>query len=210
MSKTKTKQIDEKQVSNGAEELLSLAAPCTVSATIRGTVPLLFHSWNIESIDEKAAAPKNSKIKKTDNVESYVYRTEEGYLAVPGVNLHAALIEAGRYIPDPRSPRKSARDLIKAAVTVLTEKAPFEPKTKEWDYEDRRRVVVQRAGITRTRPAMKEGWTLTYQILINLPEYCSEPFLKDLLERAGKSSGLCDFRPSYGRFQVIKYQTIVD
>jgi hypothetical protein len=196
---------DEKQLSNGAESSIITQEPYMIEITVVGVAPLLMHAWNIESIDEKAAAAKGSKSKKTDDVESYAYRDEDGYLGIPGKCLLGALIDTGRYFQDPRSPRKSARDMIKAGIQSLTIIAPFQPKTKQWDYADRQRVVVQRAGITRTRPAMNTGWTCTFQIMVSLPEYLTPQLIHEVVDKAGKLSGLCDYRPSYGRFRVIGF-----
>ena len=196
----------ESQLTNGAESTIQMQEPYMIRLTVVGVAPLLMHAWNIESIDEKALAAKGSKAKKTDDVESYAYRDEHGYLGIPGKCLLGAMIETGRYLQDPRSPRKSARDLIKAGVQSLTVMAPFEPKTKEWDYADRQRVVVQRAGITRTRPAMNTGWTCTFEIMISLPEYLHPQLIHEVVDKAGKLCGLCDYRPSYGRFRCTKFE----
>lgn len=137
-----------------------------------------------------------------------MYRTPEGYLGIKGACLHGAILEAGRYVQDPRSPRKSMRDLLKAAVTVLDMVAPLSPKTKTWDYEDSQRVVIQRSAVTRVRPAMREGWECTFRIQTNLPAYVSPDTLHDLLIKAGQFAGLCDFRPTYGRFKVVSYSVL--
>lgn len=206
MAKSKTKtSLDQSQITNGAESLISMTAPYIVKVTLQGITPILFHAWNSESIEERSRAPKNSAVRKSDDLESMVYRTDDGHLGIQGSVLQGALVEAGRHLQDPRSPRKSARDLIKSAIQVLTIVAPFEPQVKEWDYEDRRRVVVQRSGVTRTRPAMKEGWRVSFEILVNAPEYFSESSVQDLLTKAGLFSGLCDYRPTYGRFRVVAF-----
>lgn len=208
MAKTKTVVRDEKQVSNGAEFSVAMMAPYLVEVTLTGTVPLLFHSWNTESVEEKAAAPKNSKLKKTDDIESYVYRDPMGNLGIAGKCLLGAICDTGRFFQDPRSPRKSARDLCKAGVQVLSMVAPFEPTRKKWDYEDKQRVVIQRSAITRTRPAMKEGWICTFRLQVTVPEYISPTLLHDILNKAGMLTGLCDFRPTYGRFRVTKFNVL--
>lgn len=198
--------LAEEQAGGGADRLITGGAPYRAFVTIRGTAPLLFHAWNVESVEEKARAAKNSATKKTDDVNSYVYRTHDGFLGVPGKNMHAAIAEAGRYMPDPRSPRKSARDLLRAGIVPLTVVAAFEPFRREWDYLDRQRVTVQRAGVTRTRPAMLEGWILSFELLVSVPEYVSPTTLHNLITQAGKLCGLCDFRPTYGRFQVDSFR----
>src|SRR5579862_8980726 len=102
--------------SNGATTFIEMTAPYVAKVTIEGTAALLFHAWNNESVEAKSKAAKNSRAKKTDDVESYVYRTPGGLLGLPGANFHASLVEAARYLQDPRSSRKSGRDLAKAAL----------------------------------------------------------------------------------------------
>jgi hypothetical protein len=207
-TKSKKISVDKSQVSNGAEPLVAITVPYLVDVTVRGVAPLLFHSWNTESVETKSNAAKNSKVKKTDDLESYVYRTSDGLLGIAGKCLHGSICEAAKRVADPCSPRKSARDLCKAGLTLMTVVAPFEPDTKSWDYEDKQRVVIQRSAITRTRPAMKEGWTCTFRLAVNLPEYISPDFLHELLKKAGQFAGLCDYRPTYGRFNITKYTII--
>ncbi len=192
--------------SNGALDMIEMEVPYAVEVTIQGVADLLFHRWNCESVQEKADAKKGSKAKKTDNVESYVWRTEKGELALPGEYLRMSLIGAAKYRQDPRSPRKSAMDIFKAAIITLTPMATL--GTKSWDYEDKRRVVIQRSAITRVRPAMKAGWTAKIQLQNNLPEYISPSFLNEVIQAAGKLVGVGDFRPTYGRFQVIGFRVI--
>jgi len=200
--------VDGKQTSNGARDIIDETAPYIARVMVQGTAPLLFHGWNNESIAEKGKSAKGSKAKKTDDIESYVYRNDAGLLGIPGKNFYASVVEAGRYVQDPRSPRKSARDLCRAGIVPLTVIAPFTPQTKEWDYLDKQRVTVQRNGITRVRPAMREGWKVTFDLLINLPEYIPEHLLTKLLNDAGRLVGVCDYRPTYGRFLVNGFQIV--
>lgn len=187
--------------SNGAEP--DILAPYQVEFTIEGTAAILFHAWNNEAVSEKAAAAKNSKAKKTDNVESYVYRNEDGEISLPGEYIRMAMVNAARFRQDPRSPRKSGMDLYKAAVVMLTEYSSL--GSKDWDYLDRRRVTVQRNGITRERPAMKAGWRATFEAQIVLPEYVQPHDFLDVLQNAGRVVGVGDFRPTYGRFAVVDW-----
>jgi hypothetical protein len=189
---------------NGAEP--AIAAPYTVSVTIQGQAALLFHGWNNESVEEKGRAAKGSKAKKTDDVESYVYRDEEGEIALPGEYLRMSVVSAAKYIQDPRSPRKSAKDLFKAGLVCMTPLASL--GSKDWDYLDRRRVMVQRNAITRQRPAFNAGWTATVQLLVLLPEYIPQDLLLATLNSAGKLEGVGDFRPTFGRFQVTHYEVL--
>lgn len=194
------------EVTNGACGSIDLTIPYRVELKIRGDADLLFHRWNCEAVEAKAKAAKGSAAKKTDDVESYVYRNGEGELCIPGEYLRQAVIAAAKYRQDPRSPRKSAMDLVKAAVVNLTPLASL--GVTNWDYEHRCRVQVQRNGVTRVRPAISTGWTATFLLMVNLPEYVSSGLLHGLASDAGRLIGIADFRPTYGRFQVVKFEVL--
>ena len=200
--------LDRLQTDNGGKDAIEQTMPYRALITVRGVAPMLFHRWDCEAVKEKGAAAKGSKTKKTDNIESYVYRTPDGFLGVPGLNFTAALQEAARYESDPRSPRKSLRDLIKASVIALDVVAPLIPKTATWDYEDKRRAPIQRQGVTRVRPAMKEGWEIAFTVLVTLPQYVTRDVLAKLATSAGLLAGLCDHRPTYGRFTVVGFDVL--
>lgn len=190
-------------MTNGAEETINHDLPYVATMKVRGTADILFHRWNTEAVASKAAAAKNSAAKKTDNVESYVYRDEKGIICIPGEYLRQAIIQAAKFKQDPRSPRKSAMDLFKAAVVSLTPLASL--GTKNWEYEDCRRVVVQRNGISRVRPAMRAGWGAEFRMMVTLPEYVSGDLLHEVATLAGRIGGLGDFRPTYGRFSLVGF-----
>ncbi len=185
---------------SGLATKIDTETPYAVEATLVGESPMLFHRWDCDTIASKGKAKKNSKEKKTDNLESYVYRCQDGTLGVPGANLKASILNAAKFSQDPRSPRKSAMDLFKAGIFVATDIASL--GITDWEFEDKRRAPVQRQGITRIRPGVKTGWRMTFEIRVILPEYIGISMLHEVLERAGRLIGLCDYRPEYGRFRV--------
>ena len=202
----KVVHLNEEQVTNGGEATIAAGHPYTVDVTIEGAAPILFHRWNCDAVEAKAKAAKGSTAKKSDDIESYVYRNDAGELCLPGEYLRQAIIAAAKFRQDPRSPRKSAMDLFKASVISLTDLASL--GVTEWDYEDRRRVTVQRNGITRIRPALKEGWTATIRLMVNIPEYVDTFLLRSVLDDAGRLVGVGDFRPTFGRFTVARWDLI--
>lgn len=198
------KVVKLSEVTNGAEETVAAGYPYQVQVTIEGAADMLFHRWNNEAVEAKAKAAKGSKAKKSDDIESYVYRNDAGELCLPGEYLRMSVIGAAKFRQDPRSTRKSAMDLFKAAVISLTPLASL--GVKEWDYEDRRRVLIQRNAITRVRPAMRAGWKATIGLQVNLPEYVDRNVLRETIEVAGRLIGVGDFRPTYGRFGIIGFE----
>lgn len=196
-------QVGGEAPTNSAAAVIEASLPYFATAKIHGVADFLFHRWNPEAVDEKAKAAKGSKAKKTDDIESFVYRNDERQLCIPGEYFRRAIVSAAKFKQDPRSPRKSAMDLFNAAVVSLTGLATL--GVAHWDYEDRRRAVVQRNGVNRTRPAMKAGWECEIEILCNLPEYVPADMLHEVLCNAGRLIGVGDFRPSYGRFSVTSW-----
>jgi len=211
MAKTATARviaIGGEVPTSGGDEAISFTEPFRAEVTIEGSADILFHRWNAEAVDEKAAAAKGSKAKKTDDLESYVYRDESGFICVPGEYLRGAIVNAAKFRQDPRSPRKSAMDLFKAAIVSLTPLASI--GATKWDYEDKRRVLIQRNAINRVRPGMHAGWKATFVIMVTLPEYVSPATLLEVIGVAGRLIGVGDFRPTYGRFNVTNFCVLTE
>jgi hypothetical protein len=82
--------------------------------------------------------------------------------------------------------------------------APLGAKT--WDYLDKRRAMVQRQGINRVRPAMRAGWKATFEVMVLLPEYIDRNILRETIEAAGRLCGVGDYRPTFGRFGIVKFK----
>jgi hypothetical protein len=145
-----------------------------------------------------------------------VYRNGDGIICLPGEYLRGSLIDpkngAAKYMQDPRSPRKSALDLFRAGVLSLTDLAPITRAdgrpAATWDYTDRRRVTVQRAGITRERPAFHAGWSAEIMLMVTTAQYIDSILLRQTLVQAGRLVGVGDFRPSYGRFSVTRFDVL--
>lgn len=202
----KNKVVGLAEVTNDAKDDILAGVPYQARVTIEGVAAILFHRYSVESVKEKADSKKGSKAKKTDDIESYVYRDAKNDICIPGEYLRCALVEMGRNRQDPRSPRKSARDLYKAIIISLTELATLGKDT--WDFLDQRRVVIQRSAISRVRPAFQAGWRATFILQIQQPEYLGARDLNSLIVDAGKFVGLGDFRPSYGRFNVVAFELL--
>lgn len=204
----KTKNVVEiNGVSNDAESTIAMELPFTVEVSITGTAPFLFHRWSNEQVAAQSAAKKNSKMKKTDNVESYVFRNEKNELCLPGEYMRMSIINSSKYDQHPQKPRASAFELFKAGIICTPELCPLNGgEAYTWDFMDMRRVVIQRASITRSRPAMNTGWTVDFEITSLLPDLIDHDFLYKALIRAGMMIGVGDFRPSFGRFAVTKFK----
>lgn len=193
-------------VSNDGEETVLFAAPYRAVVAIEGVAPYLYHRYSNEAVEAQAKAAKGSKAKKTDNIESFVWRLPTGEIGIPGEHLRGSIIGAARYMQDPRSPRKSAMDLFKAGLIVLTEVAGTGQPS--WDYVDMRRVTVQRNAVTRSRPALNAGWRVEFVVQVQLPEYIPPATLNAVIANAGRLCGMGDYHPTYGRYQVTGFELL--
>lgn len=188
---------------NGGAHNIEFSKPYRASVAIRGDAPLLFHRYDVDSVEAKSAARKGSRAKKDDDLESYVYRDEAGHLCIPGEYLRMSCIETAKSYPDPRSPRRSAWALFRAGLISQSPLASL--GTKQWDALDKRRVVVQRSAVPRIRPCMLE-WAVEFNFLVQLPEYISPTMLQSVMVDAGRVTGVGDFRPTYGRFAITRFE----
>lgn len=200
--KAKLKMVSEP--TNGGESAIEQGRQYAVNFDLVGTSDLLFHRWNCDAVEAKSKAVKGSKAKKSDDIETYVWRDEKGVLCLPHEYVRQAMLHAAKYRQDPRSPRKSMFDMAKAAFVPLSDLASL--GTKVWDYEHRARVTIQRNGITRIRPAMRSGWKASFDFEIILPEYVPHDLFRALLDDAGRLVGLGDYRPTFGRFRVERFE----
>ena len=202
-------QLKEEQISNVVD--ISIRKPFCAKVRLQGTQDILLHRWNDEDVQAKAEAKKGSEEKKRDNPEAYIYRNDEGFICIPGRYIVRAVVEAGRNFQDPRSKKKSAKDLAQAVVMANEVLSPIlvngEPAQK-WEYDDRQRVCIMRSAITRTRPAFKKGWQVDFSLISLDPTLITPDFLRKLVDNAGMFIGLGDFRPTYGRFKVVHWEIV--
>src|SRR5438876_196338 len=96
-TKNRLSAIGGESPTNGAMAGIEMMMPYRAEVTIQGVAPILFHAWNVESIESKGKAAKGSKEKKTDDVENYIYRNEKGEVSIPGEYLRGAIVGAARY-----------------------------------------------------------------------------------------------------------------
>lgn len=170
---------------------------------------ILFHAFDVEDYRRKEGAKKGSKEKKTDNVESYVYRNEGGAICMPALNMKAAICNAAKKFKDPASTRASAKDLVRGGIVVDPFLSPFlrnGKPLKTWDAIDERGVGVNQSKVIRGRPMFTDGWQLKFDITVVDSEYISPDLIYDIISRACNFSALGDYRPDFGRFVIDEFK----
>jgi len=186
----------------------------TINFQIRGIVPLLMHNirHSINPLDPMQRQMKEltSKRKKTDQdyadmskLEWFmgIYVDENNRPCIPGEMIEAMMIGAARK-------NKRGKDFQAGAISDGNWPVEYSgARTAEelWEdesFRDCRAVVVQRSRVLRTRPIFRE-WSLSFEVSY-LPEVISSgDDIRNALKLAGQIIGLGDYRPRYGRFEVV-------
>ena len=182
--------------------------------TIRGTTPMLMHSERLANpFDPNTIALKQltSKRKKTEQdlldmakIEHAggLYYDEQNGVHVPGYNVLATMINGGKI-------RKMGTQ-VKRAVLVLEDKLPLKfegPKTPDGLFADKRfvdirSVKVGTSKVTRCRPIFND-WSLTFTLVYD-ESAIQEYDLVNALRDAGSMVGIGDYRPRFGRFELVQ------
>lgn len=167
---------------------------------IIGTAPLLMHRYPMEEQTSVKAAKKDKIYDPKTDAESALYKDENGCY-VPAVMVEAAMKKAAT---DFKRGKSSYKDTVVSCVLIEDDKIRLNKDT--YDEIDRRPVVVQRNRVVRSRPMFK-NWELSFTINFN-EDRISSDIIKQILEEAGSSKGIGDYRPRFGRFKVEIFETI--
>lgn len=201
-------RIEEDEVkSPGAKAFFSSPPVSYYKVSLEGTLPILFNRYSVTKVAAVQATPKGSKERKGNDVESCLYRDEEGRIVVPAISLNACFARSARDFKDPSSPRRMASDLFKSSIRVDGEFVPF---TRDGNYittpemEHSCGAVVSHARINRVRPGLAKGWRLEFVVANLMPTLIDLQLAGSVFVNAGLRYGLCDYRPNYGTFQVTR------
>ncbi len=184
----------------------------TLEFKIRGIAPLIMHNG-------QTADPLNKFAKALKEVSGKRKKTEEDYAEMSRIEWHAGLyVDKDGELILPASILESAIQegakkqklgkAFKSAVFVDADaKLDIGKKKKAADlwgddnYRDTRGVKVGMARIMRTRPIFAD-WKATIVITFDNEQVNAADIQRAVLD-TGSKVGLCDYRPKFGRFEVL-------
>lgn len=179
--------------------------------TIEGITPLLmnrFHEAAEQSVSSGTAAVFRGTDNRREDAEKRAYRFKNGNLYVPGVNLFASIMEAGKFHKSGRSKLTTQKtSLVPAALAILEVELPL--GTKKFEVDSRPVTIPATGGkVMRHRPRLDE-WKLSFTLSVDTDMF-SPKLARALVDDAGKKIGLGDFRPQrkgpFGRFVVTQWK----
>ena len=172
---------------------------------IKGTRPLLMNSCR-HMVEDRMGTPSRGKKEITleEEAQRLVYIDEGRKSIVPSFCVLSCLRKSAVNFKVPGKGKKTFKDFIYSGVEVLPENIPV-ISDDGWEV-DLKPVVIGRARIIKARPKFKQ-WELEFQVRIIDP-IVTPTYFKEILVDAGKYSGLLDFRPLYGLFEVTEFEKV--
>ena len=55
---------------------------------------------------------------------------------------------------------------------------------------------------------MRTGWKAEFELQVLTPEYIDQSLLHEVISMAGRLIGVGDFRPTYGRFNIVGFDVL--
>jgi len=169
-----------------------------VTVKIKGAAPLLMNRFAMEKNEQEGAKRRDQQFDPKEDAEKALYRNSHGCYA-PSAWLEASLRETAKNF------KGKGRASLKATVlaTVFVEPDEILLNKDTYDEIDQRPAVIQRARIVKSRPKFN-SWELEFVIQFD-EKIINKGVLKQLLEEAGKTKGIGDYRPKFGRFEIVKF-----
>lgn len=185
----------------------------TMQLEFQGTGPMLMHADRAMNylFDEDARTFKQlvGKRKKTDEDQAQISRLEWelGMYFDPEIGPYIPAINVEACIRDGAKMEKRGED-VKKAVHVMEDKIEVQYKGPRdldglWNagFRDLRTVGNQNNKVMRCRPKFSK-WSIKFSINFDSAIFNGDD-LRRCAELAGRYSGLCDYTPRFGRFDVV-------
>lgn len=192
-----------------------------VSVLIRGVRPLLMHS-------AQGADPLSGWARQRSEISKLRSKTEEHHRQLAKLDWYSAYYgdKTGRPIIPASCLKgmivagaKRSRQGSEARATIIVngnallqhkhplgEKATIDDFWNDESFRDARAVNVNNAKIIRYRPIF-EDWACEFGATLMDIDVAK---FRGFLEAAGRFSGLCDNRPEYGLFEVVKVKELAE
>jgi len=170
-----------------------------IEVSIKGVSPLLMNKFSEPTQGESKRGKKVYDAE--EEAEKKTYRTSDGKLFLPSSHFKASMVKAGADFK--MTGRKTYKEYIKSGVFINEEEIVLDQQEYEIHTEP---VVIQRARVMSWRPKFKT-WSCSFTIEI-VDEMINQTTLKEILTMAGKYKAVGDYRPDFGRFEVVEFKKV--
>lgn len=183
----------------------------TIEVKVKGVCPMLQHNGQMAdplNPITKEMKKVSSKRKKTDEdfadmakIEwtGGLYLDEKGRVGVPGECIEAMFLAAAKSL---RLGKQAQCGILSDGFWLLEYDGPknVEALWADGRFRDMRGVRIQRNRIIRCRPIFR-NWGLTFKVSYE-PTQIDKAQVLEIVQIAGRTVGIGDYRPKYGRFEI--------
>lgn len=188
-----------------------------IQVTIKGITPIIMNRFTEEN--EVSVGSGTSTVQIGDKgtprqqAEKKRYADKEGNLFIPGPNIFACLINAGKFHKSGKSKVTTQKSsLIPAGITVEEIIIPMSNGNggkAVWEVDSRSVVIPSTGGRIMCHRPRADEWGAKFTLDVDT-EMFQPNFVRKLMDDAGKKVGLCDYRPErkgpFGRFVVTGWE----
>lgn len=205
----------KKDMINASDNKVVVAIHKMYRITIKGTAGLIMNKC--DEMDQNSVDGLNqAKVSKAElerkNWRKKLY-TENGMVIIPGENIHECMKEASKYWGQkiPNAGNKTYTDLITSAVICENIETGISENDNKMVIQFGKNVngtpTHGKGGpkVYRIRPLLPIGWTGSF-IMHVFDSRITNHVLNTIFEFGGTFKGLCDWRPTYGRFSVVSME----
>lgn len=185
-----------------------------ITVKIEGVAPLIMHNGQTcDPLNKFAKLIKEITGKRKKTEEDYgelsriewmagLYVNADAKLVIPSDVLDSALVEGAKKSKLGKQFKSAVFVPYDALLDIGIAKYTVEGLWENESYRDVRGVCVNQKRVMRTRPIFRR-WSTSFVIqfdneLINLGD------VTRAIRDCGKQVGLCDYRPKYGRFELVE------
>lgn len=181
-------------------------------------VPLLTHNERLANPSDpitRRMKEITSKRSKTDDdhldlarleFEGGLYVTSDGTVGLPTWNVFRCIQEGGKLNRLGKNIERSVQMLGEDVVPIVHDGPSAVQALWDSGCYDQRSVKVGTSKVTRTRPAFR-NWRITVELMLITDVLGKEDFAM-ATENAGMMCGLGDYRPRFGRFDVVQLELL--
>lgn len=181
---------------------------------IRGIAPLLMHSGQLANPLNplvKEMKVLTGQRKKTDDTHLELSRLEfraglylnaAGQVVIPSEVLESCIIEGAKKAKLGKAFKSAIAVQDDAVLDYGKQLTPEEMWSKPEAFVDVRGVKVGTSRVMRTRPIFRT-WQLMFEVIFDGDQINAENVVQAVSD-AGRQVGLCDYRPKFGRFEIVE------
>jgi len=170
---------------------------------VTGIASLLCNRYPTEDAGANVSRKKKQVYIPQEQAEKALYKMKDGTPYIPSEHIFQSSIKSS--VDFKFEGKKTYKNVVSTGILVEPEEIPI---ITDKPYEiDARPVIRGRGRVLGWRPKFN-NWKLRFTIKIIDSNNISLSVLKEILENAGATKGIGDYRPRFGRFMVTEFKEL--